>query len=102
MRNHNCISDIRLYKNLLDLECYYVGTNKEFSLLMQDVAKCCHHDISALSFEIVQSVIFEDSSIEEKEHGVIDVLSDTIKSARDLLNHKDSIEPLESERCFRH
>ena len=67
LQNDNCISNLKLFKALLDIELYFLTANEVWAKRVESLAHVYRCDITNLSFDMIQAAIFEDVSQEDFE-----------------------------------
>lgn len=82
--NENSYSDLKLFKELLGLEYYYLGSGNVYMEYMKEIAHCYRCDISTLSYEVVQSALFGDHSLESSSRSG-SLLDENVSLAAKLL-----------------
>lgn len=58
-----CLSELKLYSNLYDLQLYFLGSSKFFNIV-QDLAKCYECDLATLDYSTVMAALYGDASFE--------------------------------------
>lgn len=120
----NSISNLRLYKEVFNLNYIYIGTDDVLLTLMRTVAKCFKMSIEQLTYEKLLGVILNDDALLEKytleylpleNHclnlkeellkqglfdGVVKSTYETLVSLLSILEYKDALIKTLDERCI--
>ena len=85
------ISDLKLYKNILNLDYYYLGQQATTLKFMERYAKCYRLDISVLDYERLYAVVMNDTStlsnfmLKDEE-----LINDNVELANEFLEDRDT------------
>lgn len=79
----NSISDLRLYKEIFELQYYYLGSDERWLGVMKDFAVCFRCDIALLDESLIQAALFQDVSMEGENVSISD--SSAVVLARSVL-----------------
>lgn len=60
------LSDLKLFKELLELEYFYIGDDSLLTMLLSKIAKCYLLDYTQLSSNMIYSVLYEDKGEQSK------------------------------------
>lgn len=84
MKTTNCISDLELYKELYEINFFFLGSSKFFETL-EGVAYCFECDLASLDVNDVQSAIYKDST--QMTSGAHDYFN-YVKEAQEIVDHQ--------------
>ncbi|MEY8333119.1 hypothetical protein AALB53_08445 [Lachnospiraceae bacterium 47-T17] len=79
------ISDLLLYKQVLNLQYFYLGSSARWFSIMKDYATCFKCDIALLDFSIIQAALYQDKSLESDSN--VNNFSDCIEIAQSVLKN---------------
>lgn len=86
IKKSGALSTLRLYKDLFDLEYYYIGDEDIYLGLMSDYATCYKMNIAGLNPDMIQAVVFNDSAVIDKFEVPRDLSSRSALTAKEILN----------------
>lgn len=86
LKSAGALSSMRLYKELFNLEYYFIGDEDIYLGLMSAYASCYKMNISGLNSDMLQAVIFNDTTLIEKFETALELPSRSLLAARDILN----------------
>lgn len=89
LKKTNALSDIRMYKEVFNLEYIYLGDEDIYLGIMSSYATCYKVDISNLNADLIQSVLYNDKDTLKRFEVVREVPSDSAIVARDILRTRD-------------
>lgn len=87
------MSDLRLYKILLNLEYLYIGLNSVWLDAMRPLALCYKADISLLNDAMLQAAVYQDKSLETPD--VEPVIDDCRRLAETIIHARADYSELE-------
>lgn len=83
MKSINCISDLELYKELYDINFFYLGSSKYFETL-KNLAYCYGCNLASLSMNDIQSVLYKDTTQASDAPDYFNY----VKEAQEIVNHQ--------------
>lgn len=87
-QNVNSYSDVRLFKNLLDISITFIGVDTELLHTLKEYGNTFRADITLLDFEILQAALFQDSALEITAD-IKNYYNDNVTFAKNVLQNED-------------
>lgn len=91
LQNINSYSDIRLFKNLLDIKLTFIGVDNDLLDTLNEYGNIFRADITQLDFEMLQAALFQDSALEISDN-TKNYYNDNVTFAKNILNNEDTFD----------
>lgn len=85
LKKTNALSDLRLYKEIYNLDYIYLGDEDIYLGIMSSYATCFKVDISGLNIDLIQAVVFNDNITLKRFEVVRNIPTDSLLLAKDIL-----------------
>lgn len=97
MLHNSCLSELKLFKTLYNLQYYFLGSSRYFGIL-QDIAKCYECDLATMDASSVMAALYGDASFETTEsHDYFN----KVKEAETVLEREgESLEAVEVAKAY--
>lgn len=91
LQNINSFSDLRLFKNLLELKYTFIGVDTELLDTLSVYGNTYNADITTLDFEVIQAALYQDTALENTSDLHNDY-NNNLAFAKKIVSNEDNVD----------